>query len=265
MMALFNPGAVRRHVRRLGLIALIALQQACAGPAPAQRDPAPPAHRVEVASPGPWTPDPRDRAQPPLNLRPDQPIVPPGTVASAVGDLPLTTARPDPRAIKPGEAAIHQPDPTRTGGPPANHPPVVALNPRSEILPRPENEPRALDAAWLAGSAYNLRYRPDQVTRFEAVVQAVETFVPAKGAEPGLLLRVKSAGEERLVHVAPLRDLRSRGTRFNYQDPVTIEACPATIDGQTVYLALQITRGEDTLTFRERESGRPLWDTADAP
>jgi len=164
----------------------------------------------------------------------------------------------------PGEAAIHE-QAERADGDASNTPRTGTTTPRSEILPRPEAGARSLHAAWLAGSAYNQRYRPDQVELFDAVVQAVETFVPAEGAEPGLLLRVSAQGQERLIHVAPLSSLRDRGTRFNYQDAITVLASPTQFAGQTVYVAGQITRGETRLSFRDQATGRPLWDDAAAP
>lgn len=256
------------HVRRLSRLALASwavLLCACSGPTAVERGPAPSAHRVEVAAPGPWAPDPAPRPDPALDPPTQRPAAAPGRPAFVVGDTPRTAQRPGPRQVMPGEAAITQ----RSQQPsdPGQARPLVAVDqsPRSEILPQPEDRPRPLHAAWLAGSAYNQLYRPEQLATFEAVVQAVETFVPADGAEPGLLLRVSAQGQERLIHVGPLRDLRDRGTRFNYQDSITVQASPTPFAGQTVYLARQITRGETRIEFRDDKTGRPVWDSEASP
>ncbi|MEM1353271.1 MAG: hypothetical protein AAGC44_14225 [Planctomycetota bacterium] len=170
-----------------------------------------------------------------------------------------------PQRIRPGEASILPLPATTAIAQEARRTAPAAGAQRSEILPREEARPESLHRAWQAGSPYNQRYQADQAETFSAVVEAVQTFVPADGAEPGLLLRVIVGGQERLIHVAPLRSLREQGTRFNYRDSITVRASPTQVSGQTVYLAQTISRGASVFEFREAQTGRPLWGTPATP
>lgn len=247
-----------------GLLCAAALSGCASDPVATPQDAPPTVHRVAATDPGPWTPEPgREQGRPRANAGQDTPGPAAEVVHAAPARVPGSRPRHD-RQSRPGEAAISaQPEPDDIESADTQRPPIIPpVAARSEVQPQPVVKPKPLHAAWLAESAYNQRYdaSPDAEVQVRAVVEAVETFVPANGAEPGLALRVTAAGQESVVHVGPLRYLRDLGVRFNYRDELTLVGTRATINGGSVLLARQIRRGDTAVDFRDAETGRPLWD-----
>jgi hypothetical protein len=126
-----------------------------------------------------------------------------------------------------------------------------------------------LHPAWSAGSTYNSLYLADaEPVTLQGEVESVGTFVPADGAEPGLLLGLQTEGGAVAVHVAPLRYLRGAGVRFDLGEALALEGRWTEIAGVRVLLAQAVTRGEVRLELRDAATGVPVWSQptdADAP
>lgn len=149
---------------------------------------------------------------------------------------------------------------------PGPEPEAVVDDPPSLPAEPPVVEAPLLHPAWSAASPYNQRYLAEaEPVILEGEIESVGTFVPAEGAEPGLLLGLKTANGVVAVHAAPLRYLREAGVRFDFGETLTVEGRWTELAGERVLLAQAITRGEVRLELRDAATGRPLWtEPADA-
>lgn len=161
-----------------------------------------------------------------------------------------------------GPGAEPEPEPVD----PTPAPDAAADDPPSAPAEPPAVEAPPLHPAWSAASPYNQRYLAEaEPVTLEGEIESVGTFVPAEGAEPGLLLGLKTANGVVAVHAAPLRYLREAGVRFDFGETLTVEGRWTELAGERVLLAQAITRGEVRLELRDAATGRPLWiEPADA-
>lgn len=165
---------------------------------------------------------------------------------------PVEPVVPEPTVDTPGP----QPEPALAMDEPANDPTDKTSgggDPPGPALP-------PLHPAWSAGSTYNSLYLADaEPATLQGEVESVGTFVPADGAEPGLLLGLQTEGGVVAVHVAPLRYLRGAGVRFDLGEALTLEGRWTEIAGVRVLLAQAVTRGEVRLELRDAATGAPVW------
>lgn len=125
----------------------------------------------------------------------------------------------------------------------------------------PPAEEHGSTSAWLEGSEYNKLFNPNSVITIEGTIKSIDTFTPEKGSTEGLKLKVETpAGETMVIHAGPQSYYTSQNVRFNEGDKVTITGSKVKVGLRSVIMASEITRGPDTLKFRD-ESGKPLWKT----
>lgn len=179
-------------------------------------------------------------------------------------DVPGVEPAPSAEPVDPEPAPAPEPEPEPVEPTPA--PDAAADDPQSAPAQPPVVEAPPLHPAWSAASPYNQRYLAEaEPVTLEGEIESVGTFVPAEGAEPGLLLGLKTANGVVAVHAAPLRYLREAGVRFDFGETLTVEGRWTELAGERVLLAQAITRGEVRLELRDAATGRPLWiEPADA-
>jgi hypothetical protein len=99
-------------------------------------------------------------------------------------------------------------------------------------------------------------------TTIQGTVQRVEQVTPANAgrgrAAGGTHLIVRAGSEVLTVHLGPTEYLAGKAITFAEGDSVEILGSRVTIDEESVLLARQIKKGDQTWTLRD-ESGRPLW------
>jgi len=115
----------------------------------------------------------------------------------------------------------------------------------------------ALDS-WRAGSEYNKLYTGSPVT-VTGTVQDVTTTSPMKGMSDAATLTIKTDQGTKTVQVGPSWYVSRQDLRFLKGDQVTVKGVNATVNGQPVIIASEITSSSGTLRLRD-DQGRPLWD-----
>jgi sporulation protein YlmC with PRC-barrel domain len=115
----------------------------------------------------------------------------------------------------------------------------------------------ALDA-WRAGSEYNKLYTGSPVT-LTGTIQDVTTTSPMKGMSDAATLTIKSDQGTKTVQVGPSWYVGRQDVRFFKGDQVTVKGVNATVNGEQVVMASEITTSHGTLRLRD-DQGRPLWD-----
>jgi hypothetical protein len=99
-------------------------------------------------------------------------------------------------------------------------------------------------------------------TTISGTVEGVDTVTGAGGrgrhALGGTHLTVKTEKETLAVHVGPTQYLTEKGITLAKGDALEILGSRVTIGGESVVIARQIKKGDDTWTLRDA-FGRPLW------
>ena len=99
-------------------------------------------------------------------------------------------------------------------------------------------------------------------TTIKGTVESVEAVTGTGGrgrrALGGTHLVVKTAKETLGVHVGPTAYLTEKGIALAKGDTLEIVGSRVTIDQESVVIAKQIKKGDNTWTLRDA-SGRPLW------
>lgn len=116
-------------------------------------------------------------------------------------------------------------------------------------------------AGWERGSGYNRLYNAAETDRIKAVVESVEEKVPMPGMDPATVLTVKgSDGDKTTVHVCPAAFISPKDTGLKKGDEVKIRGAWAEVDGEDVFMASKIKKGDFfELKVRLTRDGTPFW------
>ena len=115
---------------------------------------------------------------------------------------------------------------------------------------------------WQPGSPYNQLYNASEMDSFKATIVKIKEVVPMKGMAAGVALLVKEAPDEDPieVHVCPTWYMDKGGTGLKRGDRVKIRGVWAEINGEDVFLAAKIKKGEYfSLKVRLTKDGKPFW------
>ena len=112
---------------------------------------------------------------------------------------------------------------------------------------------------WEADGAYNQHYDMAEFDTFKAKIVDFKEVVPMPGMSPAVAMVVKDQDDEEiLVHLGPKWFVRNHGLRKG--DKVRIRGAWAELDGQDVFMAAKIKRGEDfSYKVRLSKDGTPFW------
>jgi hypothetical protein len=114
---------------------------------------------------------------------------------------------------------------------------------------------------WEIDSPYNQLYDASEMDAFKGTVRAFKKVVPLKGMSPGVGVVVRDRdGEDILVHLCPIAYRAESEIGIKMGDRVKLRGVWAEIDGQDVFLASKIKRG-DYFEFKVRltKNGKPFW------
>jgi hypothetical protein len=92
----------------------------------------------------------------------------------------------------------------------------------------------------------------------QGVVQDVQEFYCPISGDEGTHLLVKTANGNLQVHVAPTRFLRDKKLSFSKGDQIQVVGSRIIYNGHEALIARTVTRGNETLGFRE-PNGKPMW------
>jgi hypothetical protein len=114
---------------------------------------------------------------------------------------------------------------------------------------------------WELDSPYNKLYNPSEMDKFKAIVVGVKEVVPMPGMAPGVALAVReSEGEVIWVHICPSWYIDKRDIGIRKGDKVKIRGVWVEINGEDVFIASKIKKGDYfELKIRLTSSGKPFW------
>lgn len=120
---------------------------------------------------------------------------------------------------------------------------------------------------WERHGAYDKHYNPSEYEKFRAWVIKVKEIVPMAGMSPGIALEVKESMDDDdiiVVHLCPAWYLDRDGISVKRGDRVKLKGAWAEIDGEDVFMAAKVIKG-DYYEFKVRltSNGKPFW-TMDA-
>lgn len=116
-------------------------------------------------------------------------------------------------------------------------------------------------AGWAADSAYNRMFDPSKVSTMKGTIESVGSFVPEKGARPGVEITMRTEeGKVTTVQLGPHSFMRTQDMLPAIGDQVQIKGCMAQVNGQSVCLACEIEKGGKTVQIRDSQ-GTPQWET----
>jgi hypothetical protein len=113
-------------------------------------------------------------------------------------------------------------------------------------------------STWAQKPASNTgpKYDLTTETKLNGTVETISQDVrPGEGTH----LMLKTASGPMLVHVAPELFLKDLEVGFNKGDQLEVIGSKLKIEGVDEVLAKQITRGDNTMTLRDKK-GVPVWD-----
>jgi hypothetical protein len=116
-------------------------------------------------------------------------------------------------------------------------------------------------AGWEKDSPYNANYVVSEFDNFKGVVEEIVDITPTPGMAAGIGLVVRDQdGDKVNVHVGPKSFVKVDSIGLKKGDKVKIKGVWADIDGQEVFIASKIKKGEDVeLKVRRTKDGVPYW------
>jgi len=114
---------------------------------------------------------------------------------------------------------------------------------------------------WHLDSPYNQYYKVSEMDRLKGFVKKVTDVVPLEGMSPGVALVIEeSKGDSTLVHVCPEWYLGKKQIGLRKGDKVKIRGAWAEIDGEFIFMASKIKKGDYfELKVRLTKNGKPFW------
>ncbi|MEE4241393.1 MAG: hypothetical protein V2I36_07995 [Desulfopila sp.] len=114
---------------------------------------------------------------------------------------------------------------------------------------------------WEAGSAYNDLYNPKERDSLKGKVVRFTEVTPLPGMDPGTALILQESGDDNIVvHLCPETYASAKETGIKIGDQVKVKGSWAEIDGEDVYIAAKVKKG-DHFEFKVRltSDGTPFW------
>jgi len=103
------------------------------------------------------------------------------------------------------------------------------------------------------------KYDPATETKFKGVVQEVtDRQCPVSGGMGSHVTLKLADGKTIEVHIATTKFVKSYDVTFNKGDELQVTGVKVNFEGVETIFAREITRGQDTFVFRDKE-GKPVW------
>lgn len=114
---------------------------------------------------------------------------------------------------------------------------------------------------WEKGGAYDRLYNAQELDKIKGTVLKIQEVTPMEGMSPGVALVVEDKdGTKALVHLGPRWFIDPKTMGIQVGDTVKITGCWADIQGQEVFMASKVKKG-DQFEFKVRltKDGTPFW------
>ena len=102
------------------------------------------------------------------------------------------------------------------------------------------------------------KYDPSQVEMVSGEVAAVKDIETRNGKTSGVSLELNTGGQNLLVYLGPHIYVDLQNVRIIQGDKVEVKGVKTAIDGQIIFLAGQVRKGDEVLKLRD-DKGAPLW------
>ena len=114
---------------------------------------------------------------------------------------------------------------------------------------------------WEIDGAYNKLYDAAEFESFKGVVVKIKETAPMPGMSPGVILWVRERREEEVIRVdrCPTWFANIRDTGIRRGEFVHVKGVFAEIDGEDVFMASKIKKGEREFKVRLTKDGTPFW------
>lgn len=114
-------------------------------------------------------------------------------------------------------------------------------------------------AAWPAPKDPKVKYDPATEARISGTIDEVKEFECPVSGTVGYHLSLRTGGGTVMVHVAASRFMREYEVLFEKGQHIEVVGSKVKLeDGEDAFLAREITRGQNTYAFRDKQ-GNPLW------
>jgi len=114
---------------------------------------------------------------------------------------------------------------------------------------------------WEKDSPYNKLYDASEMDSFKARIVKIKEVTPMPGMSPGVALHVRESKDETtIVHVCPAWYMGTKDIGLKRGDRIKIKGVWAEINGEDVFIASKIKRGDFfVLKVRLTKGGTPFW------
>ncbi|HUI67129.1 MAG TPA: DNA-binding protein [Nitrospirota bacterium] len=102
------------------------------------------------------------------------------------------------------------------------------------------------------------KYDPSQVEIVSGEVAAVKDIETRNGKTSGVGLELNTGGQNLLVYLGPHIYVDLQNVRIVPGDKVEVKGVQTVLDGQIIYLAGEVRKGDEVLKLRD-DKGAPLW------
>lgn len=115
---------------------------------------------------------------------------------------------------------------------------------------------------WEAGSEYDKHFIADDIEDFKGKIVKIIEVEPLDGMDEGIGLIVEEKHErERItVHMGPKDFVKPRMGMLKRGDSVKVYGCFCEIDGDEVFLASKVKKGDDQVKVRRTRDGMAWWN-----
>ncbi len=110
-----------------------------------------------------------------------------------------------------------------------------------------------------AQKAPKVKYDPATEVKFSGVIEEFKNFECPVSGTMGFHIVLRVGDKPQLVHVAASKFIKDYEITFEKGDRIEVVGSKVTLEsGEPAILAREITRGQSTYAFRDKQ-GRPLW------
>ena len=137
----------------------------------------------------------------------------------------------------------------------------VALALGLSIPDNTQGEEKKDMGGWEIDGAYNKLYDPAEFESFKGVVVKIKEMPPMSGMSPGVILWVRERRDEEIyrVDLCPVWFAKARDIGVRKGEKVHVKGVFTEINGEDVFMASKIKKGEWEFKVRLTKDGTPFW------
>jgi hypothetical protein len=114
---------------------------------------------------------------------------------------------------------------------------------------------------WGNDDAYNQLYSPKELDKLKGTVEKFKKLKPLPGMSKATALILDEGGDKIVVHICPVWFATAKDTGIKRGDKVKIKGSWAEINGEDIFMASKIKKGEHyEFKVRLTSDGNPFWN-----